>query len=99
MVKAMMRSVLRCKTQESALIQRAGNASLRLSIVRKPMGWVWACRSAVPSLKVTADGYGQYRMRVPAQPFNLPFLNATSLHRPRILKLQEYRSSGVAGVQ
>src|SRR5271157_2697856 len=86
MVKVMMRSVLQCKTQESVLIQRAGNASLTLSIVRKPTDLAWACRSAVPSSKVTVDGYGPYRMRVPAQPFNLPFLNAISLHRSQILK-------------
>src|SRR5271166_5557334 len=75
-VKVMMRYVLQYKTQESALIQRAGSASLTLSIVRKPTALALACRSAFPSLKVTVGGCGPYRMRVPVQPFNLLFSNA-----------------------
>src|SRR5258708_28110876 len=66
-----MKSVLPCKTQVSALIQRTWNESLMLSILPNPAAWAWGCQSVVPLLNVTADGSGPYRTTVPAQPFDL----------------------------
>jgi len=63
--------MLRCETQESALIRRAPNECLMLSVPPNPTTWAWVYRSVVPLLKVTAAGFGPYRTTVPAQPFNL----------------------------
>ena len=43
----MMRCVLQYKTQESALIQEAGNESFRGFIRPNPTAWGWVCPSAV----------------------------------------------------
>src|SRR5271166_2669363 len=66
-----MKSVLKCKTQVSALIQRTWNEFLMLSILPNPTAWEWGYQSVVPLLNVTADGSGPYRTMVPAQPFDL----------------------------
>src|SRR5271166_1765302 len=66
-----MKSVLKCKTQVSALIQRTWNEFLMLSKLPNPTAWEWGCQSVVLLLNVTADGSGPYRTMVPAQPFVL----------------------------
>src|ERR1700693_3471128 len=66
-----MKSMLKFKTQVSALIQRTWNEFFMLSILPNPTAWEWGCQSVVLLSNVTADGSGPYRTTVPAQPFDL----------------------------
>src|SRR5689334_5073413 len=79
-----MKSGLQCKIQVSALIQRTWNESLMLSIRPNPAAWAWGYRSAVPSLKVTADGSGPYRTTVPAQRFDLLCMGLMALQKSKL---------------